>query len=715
MSAAAAFAPGAAAPPRRVPPLREELTLHPGPRTRAGVPTWTLQDPANNRFFRIGWAEFEMLSRWELGEMDAIAQAVSRDTTLEIGPERVEAFTRFLAAGNLIQVRGEQAMGVLVRQVMAQRKHWAAWLLKHYLFFRIPVIRPDRLLAAGAPVFGWLFSPAFLLAALAAAVLGGWLAARQWDAFINSFLHFFSIEGAILAAAALGAAKLLHEFGHAFVAHRYGCRVPTMGLAFLVLWPVLYTDTSEAWKLPSRRQRLAIAAAGMGAELALAAFATLAWSFLPDGPLRSACFLLATTTWILTLAINLNPFMRFDGYYLLADWLDIANLQDRSFALARWWLRERLFGFGDPRPERFAPGLERFLILYAFATWIYRFFLFLGIALLVYHLFFKALGILLFAVEIAWFIFRPITNEIGVWIKRRKEVGLNVNSALTLAAVAAAVVLLAVPWRSTVSGAALMRAEQQSVLYAPEAARLERVLVRPGERVAAGQVLFAFSSPDLAHQVAQTRRTVDSLSWRSQVQSLSTDLAERSQVVWRELEQARSQLAGYEAELERLTVAAPFAGTIVDMADPLAPGEWLEPDMPLALVIDARAALIEAYVDEADLSRFAAGAPGWFRADDPAVAPVALRVERIDDASSRVLREPMLSSTHGGSIAARETQDRALVPETPVYRVLLRPRDPLPAPPRVLRGTVDIEGERESVAARLWRVALGVLVRESGF
>lgn len=87
--------------------------------------------------------------------------------------------------------------------------------------------------------------------------------------------------------------------------------------------------------------------------------------------------------------------MRFDGYYLLSDYLDIANLQDRSFALARWWLREKLFGFGDPPPEHFPARTRRILMFYAYGTWIYRFFLFLTIALLVYHLFFKLLGIFL--------------------------------------------------------------------------------------------------------------------------------------------------------------------------------------------------------------------------------------------------------------------------------------------------------------------------------
>ena len=123
-------------------------------------------------------------------------------------------------------------------------------------------------------------------------------------------------------------------------------------------------------------------------ELAIAAFASLLWSFLPEGALRSAAFLLATTTWLLTLGVNLNPFMRFDGYFLLSDLLEVGNLQQRSFALARWWLREQLFGFAEQPPELLPRSLRRGLVIYAFCTWLYRFFLFLGIALLVYMLFF---------------------------------------------------------------------------------------------------------------------------------------------------------------------------------------------------------------------------------------------------------------------------------------------------------------------------------------
>ncbi|UGA40408.1 hypothetical protein JOS77_14430 [Chromobacterium haemolyticum] len=162
-----------------------------------------------------------------------------------------------------------------------------------------------------------------------------------------------------------------------------------------MMMPVLYTDTNDAWKLNSRRQRLLIGGAGMLAELVLAAWATLLWSFLPDGPLRAGVFLLATTTWLATLAINASPFMRFDGYFLLADYLGLPNLHNRAFALARWQLRKTLLGLDDPVPEHFPAARRRGLILFAWATWLYRLVLFLSIAFLVYHLFFKALGMLL--------------------------------------------------------------------------------------------------------------------------------------------------------------------------------------------------------------------------------------------------------------------------------------------------------------------------------
>src|SRR5262249_6975790 len=160
--------------------------------------------------------------------------------------------------------------------------------------------------------------------------------------------------------------------GHAYTAKRYGVRVPAMGLAFLVMWPYLYTDTAETWELSNNRKQFAIAAAGMAAEFTLAGFATLFWALAPEGGVKTVLFVLATSTWIMTLAINASPFMRFDGYFLLSDALDFPNLHERAGVCARWWLRTTFFQLPLAMPE---PSLDRrqvrWLVAFALVTWLY--------------------------------------------------------------------------------------------------------------------------------------------------------------------------------------------------------------------------------------------------------------------------------------------------------------------------------------------------------
>ncbi len=405
-----------------LPPLRQELALFPAPPQRDGSPVWSLHDPAVNQFYLITWTAFEILSRWNLGTSEAIISAVNKATTLNVEDKDIEALVPFLEAHFLTEPQG----AVTTRRILAARDRmrstWWRWLIKNYLFFRVPLIRPQRFLETIAPLAKIFFTPLFPLSMLLLALAALLLVSRHWDQFIHYFTTFKSLEGIITMVITIPLAKIIHELGHACASHRYGCKVPAMGVAFLVMTPMLYTDTNEAWKLQSRRQRLIIGSAGIIAELALAVIATWAWLLLPDGSARGAAFFLATTAWVMTLALNASPFMRFDGYFILADLLSIPNLHPRSFAFGRWWLREVIFGFGNPEPESVTPGLRRFLIIFSLSVWIYRLVLFLGIALLVYHFFFKALGMLLFAVEIIWFVTMPITSEIKVWWERRSEI-----------------------------------------------------------------------------------------------------------------------------------------------------------------------------------------------------------------------------------------------------------------------------------------------------
>lgn len=697
--------------------LREELRLHPGPRDAGGAPAWTLEDPASGQFFRLGWAELEMLKRWALGSAQAIAEQVSSATTLDLVAEDVERFRGFLRHNQLLQCRDDEDRQRLHQAREARKSGWARWLLKNYLFVRIPLLRPDAFLQRTLPWVAPLFSRGFLLLTLAAGLLGLALVLRQWDTFTHTFLHFFTLQGAAVAGLTLVLAKVLHELGHAYTCKRYGARVATMGVALLVMWPVLYTDTSGAWRLARRRQRLAIGAAGMAAELVLACWATLLWSFLQDGMLRSAVFTLASTTWILTLAVNLSPFMRFDGYFLLSDLLGVPNLQQRAFALTRWRLREALFGFGDEPPEYFAKGLRRVLVAYSVGTWIYRFFLFLGIALLVYHFAFKLLGLLLFAVEIGYFILMPLFNEARQWYARRKDYRMNRNSLISLSLGLLALVLLCLPWRSSVEAPALLKATQQASLFTPVGGRLAEVKVRPGQQVQAGQALFVLDAPDLRHELESVERRIVILQWQASFQLLDRESAASLGVVRQELAAAQQRQQVLRQQWQELTVRAAFAGQVREVAEPLQVGQWLSPGEWLGTLVGSDGRQVEAFVEEHDLLRLPAGSQGWFYPESFARKALPVRLEHLAQTATRRLGSaPELASPYQGAIAASLDGQEPPKPEQALYRATLLVEDEgLPENVMVLRGTVVLEGERQSALSRGLNNVLAVVIRESAF
>ncbi|MCH4998497.1 HlyD family efflux transporter periplasmic adaptor subunit [Pectobacterium carotovorum] len=697
-------------------PLRDELILHAGPANRDGSPSWTLEDPLRGLYFRIGWAEMAMLSRWSMGNAAQIVAEVNQTSALMLDDSDVQYFNRFLQANSLTRVSGDEAMAQFSRQVEQSRVSIWRKLLKNYLFFRIPLWHPDRFLGATLPWIEPFFSRTFLKLTLLVAVLGLFLAGRQWETFKHTFLHFFTLEGAALAGLTLCFTKILHEFGHAYTCKRFGARVATMGVAFLVMMPVLYTDTSGSWKLTRRRQRMAIGAAGMMTELVLAAWATLAWSFLPDGMLRSAAFMLATTTWIMTLAINLSPLMRFDGYFLLSDGLQMPNLQNRGFAIGRWQMREWLFGLGDAPPEHFPRWLQRTLVGYAFAVWIYRFFLFTGIAILVYHMTFKLLGMLLFAIEIGYFVVMPVVNEVREWSKRRKDYRMNRNMTTTLTVSAVVLLLLMIPWQRGVYAPALLRAEQQSSLYMPVPAMIQRIDVQVGQPVHAGQTLFTLSSDALAHERQQLERQIATLNWQSTFQVFNKEAAGDHQRVKQEHEAALQKLQVLQRQSEQLTVRAPIDGVVADMATPLETGEWLGQGEWLAVVTKPTGGLVEAFVSEKDWQRLRTGAKGTFYLQDVSRSSLPLTIVEIASTATRDLNAaPELASIYGGDIATLSDAQRKLHPEQAVYRVLLSLPDDYRAQPQVLRGTVVMDGEAQSLLIRGWKVVSAVLIRELSF
>ncbi len=699
---------------RPLPPLRGDLKHYPTAPDRDGTPAWMIEDPVSNRFFRIGWIEHELLSRWGLGERRRVLDAVRRDTPLIVTDAEMDDFVAFLRGNLLLRAVTPAETAALDRIEANAVGSRLRWLLHHYLFFRIPLVRPQAALQAAAPWVEVFFGRRFTIFTLICTVAGLLLASRQWDVFLHTVEDHLTPAGLFGYAVALIAAKTLHELGHAFTATRHGVRVGHMGIAFLVMWPMLYTDTGESWKLPDRRHRFAIAAAGIRTELALAGFATLGWSLVGDGPLRSALFFLATTSWLITIAINASPFMRFDGYFLLSDALDLPNLHARAFALARAALRRAVLGWDEPDPEHFDGGLRRSLIAFAWLTWLYRLALYIGIAVAVYLFFFKLLGLFLLAVELAWFVARPIGAELRVWRdgRRRTQAGHALRSALVLIGFGA---LLVIPWRASVPAEGWLHSAQQQWVYSPMPARVIEIAV-PGP-VAAGATLARLDAPDTRSRAAQSVIAVDSLALQLDQAVGRADGAERRGRIAEQLGQQRAEAFAQRAELARLTLAAGFAGIVADVDPQLRPGVWVNPGQPLAVLYDPANWVVDALVPQDAVARIRVGADAVFHRDGHTGAPLAGTVIAIDASRLQSLPHPMLAASHGGRVPVVATPGGGLVPREGLYRVRIQVASSSAEGPllRQAPGRVTIDAPPRSLVADWLVRAAALLVQESGF
>ena len=697
--------------------LREDLALLQGPRAYDGSPTWTLYDPAVHRYYRIGWFEFECLNRWGMGNAEQIAIAIQHDTPIDVDTTDVEQFSEFLGKNQLGKPLGREASGRFAYIRHASKPGFWTWLLHNYLFMRVPLVKPDRYLQKALPLIDLFFHRRSIVLLLIATVFAVALVAQRWSEFSHSFLYSFTPEGILATVGMLSLSKVIHELGHASAASHFGCRVPAMGVALLLGMPVLWTDVTDAWRLPRRKDRLIIDAAGMIAELTLAVMATFLWTMLPDGALRTGSYLLASSAWLITLGINLNPFMRFDGYYLLADGFDIPNLQDRSFELARWWLRESLFGFNIPKPENLPKRREQFLIVYAYSVWIYRLILFTGIAWLVYYFFFKALGLALFAVEIGWFIVRPIAKEIAVWRDLLKTRNSPLRPRPAWLVPIALLALLFVPWQSHLFVPGLLKAEAEYTFYCIEAAQVQEVLVKEGDNVKAKQILVKLVSPDLEYKIRAAQLKWEELTARLQSQSLELKLARNNPVDYEELQSTRAELAGLKEVKHKLTVRATFDGRVRDLSDIVRPGEWLAKDEPLGIVKNPIAA-VTAYVEEADVAKLSIDGIGRFYPDGGDLSPFPVKISSIDGTGTRELKTAELASVYGGGVAVRpdkENKERQFVPEQGIYRVLMQTDAPELSHASSIRGRLSLSTAPESIAGWLMRISIVALVKESGW
>ena len=708
-----------------LPPLRDDLSLTDGPQDLNGRPSWTLYDAAANKFYRIGWPEYELLSRWSLGTVDALKAAVTHDTPLAVTQESVERLVKFLERNNLLRHTGPQDTTKLLEQ--KRKAGWSASkLARTYLSLKLPLFNPDRLLNRTRPVWSLAFQPWVAWLTITVLFLSLYLIGRRFDEFVGSAVSLLTPSAWLWFGVSLIMAKIAHEFGHAIAAKRYGVRVNSMGVALIVFWPVLFTDVSDAWRLPARRQRLVIGSAGMVVELAIAAYAGLAWALLAPGPVRDVCFFLASTAWLTTLFVNLNPLMRFDGYFLLSDLWRVENLQPRAASLLRWWWRRRVFGIIEDPPETLPASLTRGLIFYGFAVALYRVFIVLVIALLVYNLVFKALGILLLTLQVCLVILWPLTKEMLAVFRDRALITSSRPGLRSLMLAAGLVLLLCVPWYGRVSVPALLTPVTVQPLFTPADGQSLSAVSLAAQPVSTGATIIELRAPDLDQQLAAVAERREGLV--SQLNTIGANRDRRAQrlLIESQIAALDERAAGLRRDQAGLTMTAPNSGLFVPNGDTeIRTGDWLMADTPFGWFIGDDGFEVQAYLTEQQVGRLADQAAGKFYPAAGVSMLPGLTLISVTPNAIETLAYPFLADRHGGPIAVEPQRDAqaGLTPQQATFVA----RFQVPADHPWVQGlkteqqswhqlgTLAITTEPVSIIGQIIRRVRGILLRELAF
>ncbi|MGB5443878.1 MAG: M50 family metallopeptidase [Psychromonas sp.] len=681
--------------------LRQNLQIQKAPAERDGEPGWLLHDPVTSRYFKLGKQEIGLLRHFSGLEINK-----------ELDTESVEfkSFFAFLSENDLLSCNNDVQRKYLQASLLKRKKSKGIKsLFSRYLSLRIPLFRSDRfltsLLSFVRPVLGWHLWVMLLGCAFA----GIYMTVNQWGRFSNTFFEMVSPGGFACFVAALIVVKIMHEIGHGLVAKYYGCYVPTIGVTFLVFWPVLYTDTSSAWLLPSHRKRFMIALAGMGAEIIVAILALFLWHFLPAGALKSICFMLATTTWILSLAVNLNPLMRFDGYFLLADWWKTDNLMQRSLALAKWSFRRIFWGVEASPPEQ--PQLR--MIVYGWCCWIYRFFLIIGISLVVYHLIYKPLGVVLMVSMIVRSIVKPMFSEVKFLIENIKKVANKGRFALSVSGLLVLCLLLVLPVQQRLTLPAVISGAASQKIYMPFDGQLSSI--KGTARVAAGEQLYQLHVPDLLYQLEVVTGEQERLMWQLNQYSIADQYLDPRPRIKNELLAVTKKLTQLQNVMTQHSYSAPFSGRF-EVSDPwLKRGDWVKKGTLLGALVDDQQTRVDAYLAELDRDLLQPVADkktvGLFYPDNGLSEPTELLLESVGTIAIQQLNHPELASINGGTIGVNQTQNKTLVPVASYY--LLRFNSEQAAPGKQIPGVVIINGEAHSFLGRIWLRIVAVFRKET--
>jgi len=486
---------------------------------------YIIKDPVSLRYYRLKEHEHFLLGFMDgqktLNDAQKAYERHYRPDRLKL--EDLEAFAQQLVRAGLAQ-NESPAAGQLLYDRRAKRKRTElVQTLTNLLYIKVPVFDPDRLLRWMLQFTSFVFSGLFFLASLVLMASAVGLVTLHFDVFLSklpSYYEFFSFKTIIYLWIALGVVKVIHEFGHGLSCRYYGGEVHEMGFLLLCFSPALYANVSDAWTLPNKWHRIIISAAGIYVELVIASIATFVWWYTPASPfIHNLSLSLMVVCSVSTVVFNGNPLMRYDGYYVLADWMEIPNLRERANRYLQNLFLEHCLGM-EVQPEPYMEtGRKVLFISYALVSYVYRWIVTFTILFFLYNFLkpyrLEVVSQILTLASAASMIGWPIYN-LGKHLYRRGRIPdmKRWRVVATVAAFAgfACFFFLAPLPVNRLRGMALVMPQPESLhrFYATVPGTLEYLPIQTGQSVSRDEVLATLFNRDIEAKLATARAEVES-------------------------------------------------------------------------------------------------------------------------------------------------------------------------------------------------------------
>ena len=560
--------------------MRPDLTFD--PMTYQGVEYWVVKEPLGQKYFQFPPHVFYLLQQLDGTKS---AEQLQDDYHRDFAPKRItqqeiqQLLTRFHQDGLVTSELPGQGVELLKRGQKSKRNELLG-KFANVLAIRYKGFDPERILEFLLPFTWWIFTKAgaLLVAVLAtiavASVFANWAA---FQAKLPGFEAFFNPREWYMFALVLCGTKVGHEFGHGLSCKRLGGECHEIGFMLLVMTPCLYCNVSDSWRLPNKWHRAAIGAAGMYVEIILATLATFIWWFVQPGFVQDICLKVMLVSSISTVLFNGNPLLRFDGYYILSDILEIPNLNQKSTKALTTLLGRHWLGLEIPNDQLMPANRPWAFALFTVASFCYRWtvmfsiIFFLMTMLEPYNLESVGIGLALFSV--AGMIGMPIYKlykymSVPGRMHQVKKTRFGVISTI-VTAVLAFVLFMPLPHYLSCSFIA-MPGEIETV-WVWEPGRLDECLVKAGDTVTQGQVLARLTNETVDYQLLSVQADIEEKEAQLEIINRQMSIADEPfgddtrKFLASEIASLQASQRNLRLQQKHLVLKAPITGTVLEV------------------------------------------------------------------------------------------------------------------------------------------------------